>query len=739
MIFHLKDGVVLPNHFKKLISFFLFITSAAVFGATLESINLFHKTSCFVYESEGGREFKCFGARANLELPLKLEKGTLVSGSKNFICAANSTTLACAGSNLNFSNEISDIQKLALAGSNICYSKSGVFDCLGNGVLSKTKLPKVSSVVDFSTSENHGCLIDQLNEKEKKILCFGNNKFGKADPPPFTGKPVQVVAGKNYSCALIKKEYSQEILCWGKKSFDPSQIDSPIFIKGGKHFVCAVQRVDFTKRKLTCFGDSLPENIPDLNTISALEVGSYTGCAYDLEFSELICFGNNTSGQLDIDMEVLSAIPVKEIQIKEDEIKPDRVVSRKYGEAHSCTLFESGRVKCWGLNNNGQLGYGDTNSRGDGPSEMGQNLPFVDLGGEKVLSIALGKFHSCALLISNRIKCWGKNSNGQLGHGSVKARGAAPGEMGANLSYLKLGDEKIIGISAGENHNCAVFESRRIKCWGYNGYGQLGYGNTLPIGKISGEMGNNLKYVDLGSHKVVSVDLGLGHSCAIFENGKVKCWGWNSSGQLGLGDKSNRGDQTGEMGDNLDFLDFGPEKLIQMSIGGSTNCALFESSRVKCWGWNYWGACGYGDTDSRGDRPGEMGAALEFVDLGGEKVRSIVSRGSSCAVLESGRVKCWGYNTRGELGSGNRLHIGKKPNEMGVNLKYLDLDGGKIRSISQGKMHACAIFTSGKIKCWGENLHGQLGLGDKKSRGTATGEMGSNLQFVDLGNEKIIQ
>ena len=106
------------------------------------------------------------------------------------------------------------------------------------------------------------------------------------------------------------------------------------------------------------------------------------------------------------------------------------------GSWHTCALLSSGAVKCWGYNSDGQLGLGDTNSRGDEPNEMGVNLLAVDLGlaaGVTVTAISTDSDHTCALLSSGAVKCWGSNSDGQLGLGDTNNRGDEPNEMGAAL------------------------------------------------------------------------------------------------------------------------------------------------------------------------------------------------------------------------------------------------------------------------------------------------------------------
>ena len=163
------------------------------------------------------------------------------------------------------------------------------------------------------------------------------------------------------------------------------------------------------------------------------------------------------------------------------------------------------------------------------------------------------------MLEDSTVKCWGHNgvSDGKLGLESFdESRGDDIGEMAA-LSTIDFGTNRIaLQISAGSLHTCAILENSSVKCWGNNDYGQLGQGDIMARGSGSGDMGNGLAAVDLGA-SAIEISSGFQHSCARLVNGKVKCWGFNMFGQLGLGDTSARGDSSGEMGSALSYISLG--------------------------------------------------------------------------------------------------------------------------------------------------------------------------------------
>ncbi len=229
-------------------------------------------------------------------------------------------------------------------------------------------------------------------------------------------------------------------------------------------------------------------------------------------------------------------------------------------------MVDNGTIKCWGRNSYGELGLGDKLARGHGPGEMGDFLPPVGLGtGRTATAVTAGESHTCALLDNGAVKCWGRNFAGQLGLGNNGDRGGAPGQMGDDLHAVNLGAGRFAtAITAGGDnifgpaHTCALLDNGTVKCWGYNDAGQLGQGDTRERGDGPGEMGDNLPPVDLGTGRTATtITAGGAHTCALLDNGTIKCWGINYRGSLGLGDENSHGAGPEEMGDNLPPVDLG--------------------------------------------------------------------------------------------------------------------------------------------------------------------------------------
>lgn len=410
-------------------------------------------------------------------------------------------------------------------------------------------------------------------------------------------------------------------------------------------------------------------------------------------------------------------------------LEPVAVVA---GGQQTCALSSNGDLRCWGDNAFGELGLGDTRSRGARSADLGAGLPAPDLGAHTVLRVAVGVDHACAILDDSTVRCWGSNVAGALGIGDTENRGDNAEEMGTALPPTSLGGSgKAVELAAGARHTCAVLSGGRVKCWGDNSYGQLGIGSTDARGDQPGEMGDTLPAVNLGPGRTAKqLSLGVSHSCAVLDTEVVKCWGNNDHGQLGRGDLDARGDDEMDM-TMLTPIDLGSGVLVRVvAAGWNHTCALLSDGTIKCWGANDVGQLGLGDTLARGDEAGEMGAALPPVNLGRNATAITAGHNHTCALLDDNTVKCWGGNGLGQLGLGDTQHRGDAPNELGARVDFGE--GHGVQRLSAGRAHTCALLDVGSLRCWGNNSTGQLGVGTLLSHGAAPGTMGAKLPAVNV-------
>ena len=315
---------------------------------------------------------------------------------------------------------------------------------------------------------------------------------------------------------------------------------------------------------------------------------------------------------------------------------------------------------------------------GDEASEMGDNLPVVDLGTNLMAkSLALGSNFACAILSNDAVKCWGGNGDGQLGYGDKNDRGDDEGEMGDNLPVVDLGTGFTAkALVAKGSHVCALLNNDQVKCWGRNDSCQLGQVHQNHLGDEVDEMGDNLPPIDLGAGLTAkTLALGAFHSCALLNNGQVKCWGRNNAGQSGQG---HRLYFVSRMGDELPVVDFGTDLTAKTLVSGAQHtCALLNDGQVKCWGHNGDGQLGLGVTERYiGDEEDETGDQLPAVNLGtGVTVNSLVAASYyNCALLNDDQVKCWGLNSDGQLGQeSTEYRVGDESSEVGDGLPVVDL------------------------------------------------------------------
>jgi len=240
-------------------------------------------------------------------------------------------------------------------------------------------------------------------------------------------------------------------------------------------------------------------------------------------------------------------------------------------------------------------------------------------------------------------------------------------------------------IEAGAGMTCALTTSGGVKCWGRNDFGSLGDGTTT----------NRSTPVDVAglTSGVSAITSQCAHTCALTTGGGVKCWGYNSSGELGDGTTTDRLTPVDVSG-----LTSG---VSAITSGCNNTCALTTGGGVKCWGNNFSGELGDGTTTQR----------LTPVDVSGltSGAASISAEyANTCALTTGGGVKCWGDNQYGQLGDGTTTQ----------RLTAVDVTGltSGVAVLSAGTLHTCAITTSGVMKCWGDNQYGQLGDGTTTQR-----------------------
>jgi alpha-tubulin suppressor-like RCC1 family protein len=546
--------------------------------------------------------------------------------------------------------------------------------------------------VRISAGGRHTC---QVNE-DGTVRCWGANDSGQLGNGTTTTGPtvvpvlvsgintaVAISAGAAHTCALLADGSAR---CWGSNfngqigdgtRFEDrptpvavSGLTNAVAIAAGGFHTCALL-ADGSAR---CWGSNFNGQIGDgtsggnrptpvavtglTNAVAITAGGFFAGhtCAL-LADGTARCWGFNFDGQIG-DGTSGGNRPTPAAVTGLTNAVAITAGDTDAGSGHTCALLADGTASCWGSNKDGEVG--------DGTSGGNRPTPVAVTGLSNVVAVAGGDAHTCALLASGTVRCWGNNTSGQLGDGS------GGGSFTAR------------DIAAGRNHTCAVRANSTVSCWGSNGSGQIGDG-TSGVNRLS-------PVTVPGLSNVVAVAGGDAHTCALLASGTVRCWGLNTSGQLGNGTFSSSLTPVPVSGlTNVVAIAAGG------ALGSSHTCALLADSTARCWGAN--GSGQLGDNTTANQSAPVLVRTLSGVFF--NAVAIAVGEFYTCALLADGTVNCWGANDRGQLGDDTFT---------GHLLPAL-VKGGLANAVALagGDFHACALLADGGARCWGENGVRQLG------------------------------
>jgi alpha-tubulin suppressor-like RCC1 family protein len=333
------------------------------------------------------------------------------------------------------------------------------------------------------------------------------------------------------------------------------------------------------------------------------------------------------------------------------------VVAIAVGGSTTCAAIRTGLVGCWGSGAYGALADGFTSGF--------SVVPVQANGLKSVTQLSLGDRHGCALTAGGTVRCWGDDTQGQLGDNNRTPSGTATIVSGITGGAT--------AIAAGGMHTCAILSGGAVKCWGLDMSGQLGNGQSTGSSVIP------VAVMGLTSG-ATAIAAGEAFTCAVVSGGAVKCWGDGLHGQLG-GPQSSATPMSVTM----------PASITALAAGANHVCAVTTGGSVVCWGAD--------DKGQLGSMQGTLSATpVEVPGLSG--VVAVAAGGNeSCAIDGGGAVHCWGEDPLGDVGGG--------PAQPGI---VPSLTSG-IAHVAVVTGHACALTTGGAPKCWGTNESGDLGDG----------------------------
>ena len=343
------------------------------------------------------------------------------------------------------------------------------------------------------------------------------------------------------------------------------------------------------------------------------------------------------------------------------------ITSISAGVLNTCASTDAGAAYCWGRDLIGAVGDGVI-------STVPRTLPTQVVGlTAGTASVSAGDDVGCALSDTGALRCWGRNTIGQLGDGTT-----TDSPTPVQVSGLGGG---VTQADVGGGHTCAVTGAGAAVCWGFNNEGQLGDGTTTnataPV-QVSGLTSG-----------VAAVDAGWERTCALTGPGAVECWG-------------ELGSVTGKSSVPLPVQGLS-SGVKAISVGTNEGCAITRAGAVKCWGVNDHGQLGDGTTISSPN-------PVQVSGLTSGATSVSVGFDSACAVTAAAAVECWGNNVRGQLGDGTNT-------QSSVPVQVVGLTSG-MSTVSVGTEFACALSLAGEARCWGSNSVGQLGDGTTVDRST---------------------
>jgi alpha-tubulin suppressor-like RCC1 family protein len=302
-------------------------------------------------------------------------------------------------------------------------------------------------------------------------------------------------------------------------------------------------------------------------------------------------------------------------------------------------------------------------------------------GLNNVKSVTSSFHYNCALINDGTVKCWGANSSGQLGDGTTTS---------SNLPVSVL-ISNVTSVSSGNFHSCALINDGTVKCWGINNSGQLGDGTT--VNRIAPVAVTGLTNVG----KII-VEAGT-HTCALINDGSIKCWGRNDYGQLGDGSTTNKSAPASVTGIS---------NAVDVAAGEDHTCAVINDGTVKCWGRNYHAQLGTGSSGRNTPQSTPVSTTGISTATGISSYNNF-----SCAVLSNQSIQCWGLNNDAQIGDGTAV-FDSSTYERKTPTNVIEINTAT--AISSGVDHSCALLADKTLKCWGSNDYGQLGIGEISNR-----------------------
>lgn len=578
-----------------------------------------------------------------------------------------------------------------------------ISDTSTNMLRAKDPSFSVINILEDDRSVNYGLVADAtlgyyhscIRYQSGVVKCWGQNTYGAIGIGSTTDTAVPAIVDSSTSYAMISSggrgvcgiiTSTSKVKCWGWNGYGEvgdgtyTQRNSPVSIDAATSYLKVV--------------------------VGGSENGGQTACGIT-SANDLKCWGDNQYGQYGNGTNTSSTTPVVlHAGTKYSDIS--------VGGLFTCGITTAGQLRCWGVNWDGQLADGTFND---------SNVPLnVDVGVNYSM-VSAGGYHACGITTGGVLKCWG------LGKGTgtnSTSTVASPTVVDSGVTYSF--------IAAGEEGACAITSAGVLKCWGNNEFGQVG-NTSVPVASTSNQLipivvDSGVSYQKVAMQRTWAGGSSSVHACGVTTAGDLKCWGSNSSSQLGqvtystspraisnetfssmqtypgkvvglttagnyLGQGSN---YYNELADSVAKVFIYPFRVFMNTTYTSllttySTCGISTSQDLYCWGYNTTGEVGDGTTVNKSS-PVQIDSGTKYVKVSGDSTK--------CAITTTGVLKCWGSNSYGQVGDGTTVNK-KTPVivDSGTNYKEVKSYGST----------SCGITSTNALKCWGLNTTGQVGDG----------------------------
>ena len=400
-------------------------------------------------------------------------------------------------------------------------------------------------------------------------------------------------------------------------------------VSEGASIDCEITDLNFTQVnqiRYRLVADEFDQEIKSVPGKNLISTGYVHTCAI-LDNASTMCWGSDGDGRLGNGGNDNTVSKPTDYVINPD---GETFKSIHAGYENTCGITDSGKLYCWGNNNNGKNGIGSTNT---------EKLPSTPITFEQdtiIEKLSIGLYHSCAIDSDNAVWCWGRAWSGNLGSGDEATDQYTPVKV-----ELPGANDFATEIAAGERFTCALLGNGAISCWGHDSSNQLG--DSLDT---TADQNTPQSYVSLPSGRIaVDVDAGPHHTCAVLDNGSIVCWGYNNYGMLGFASGSSVTDSLPQYVNTTQNQSF-----TQVSAGHDHTCALLENGTGMCWGRNTHGQLGNGST-TNSHYPVYINQSQT-----GPLIAISASYLHTCAINASGGAFCWGSANSGALGNSVNHH-----------------------------------------------------------------------------------